>query len=295
MMVKRVPMICSGALLALACAGSDAPARAPAAGSLAANGGCVRGSVQDCVCASGTRGLAMCIVSGYGTCSCVENAASAIAPSEPTPTGTGAGTGTGANDGAAGAAGGVPVMAGSAASQTGPPIDLVPPEAHAPTGVIFDWPETDPNNHSPACKAGHYVGEYACRLYIGVMAGSGAFDVAGMIDLRLEQTPDGELLRIADGELIGAALAAIPMHADIVGELNCSDSRFDGRLENGTFSVALGLPVPFTEGTFSGPLTADYDHDAAQLVNGEWNMQGELDLVPGSCMNGTWSAHWVSD
>jgi hypothetical protein len=83
------------------------------------------------------------------------------------------------------------------------------------------------------------------------------------------------------------------MTADIVGELNCSTSEFQGRLENGKFSVALGLPIPFTEGTFAGPLQSPYDMANAALSGGRWNMTGELDGFPGSCMDGTWSAHWV--
>jgi hypothetical protein len=168
------------------------------------------------------------------------------------------------------------------------------PDDNRPTGVLFEWPETEPGA-AGECKPGHYVGEYSCRLYIVATDGPGAFDVSGTIDMQLEQTSDGELLKIANGVFSSDTLAAIPMHADIVGELHCSTSAFEGRLENGTFSVALDLPVPFTEGTFEGPLNADYDKSAAQLTNGEWNMTGELDLVPGSCMDGTWSAQWVGD
>lgn len=170
-------------------------------------------------------------------------------------------------------------------------LDPQPPQK---TGVVFEWPETDPSVPSN-CKAGHYIGEYACRLYLITTEGEGAFDISGSIDMQLEQTADGELLRIADGHFASATLVAIPVFADIVGELHCSSSRFEGRLENGTFSVALGLPVPFTEGTFSGDLNADYNQQTATLENGSWNMQGELDLFPGSCMDGSWSAHWVPD
>jgi hypothetical protein len=163
-----------------------------------------------------------------------------------------------------------------------------------PTGVIFDWPETDPST-SVSCKAGHYVGQYSCRLYIIQTSGPGAFDISGSVDMQLEQTADGELLKIENGTFSSDTLAAIPVHADIVGQLDCATSKFDGMLENGTFSVALDLPVPFTQGTFEGPLSADYDKSAAQMANGAWNMTGELDLFPGSCMNGTWSAQWTAN
>jgi hypothetical protein len=191
---------------------------------------------------------------------------------------------------------GAPVAGGGgAASSTLAPnagssaLDAAPNEM---TGVTFDWPETEPSSGGAGCKPGRYVGEYACRLYIIDTSGEGAFDVSGTIDMQLEQTPDGELLRIADGHFASATLAAIPMTADIVGELDCSSARFEGRLENGLFSVALGLPIPFTVGTFSGPLSSDYDRDAAAL-DGAWDMMGELDGFPGTCMGGSWSARWV--
>jgi hypothetical protein len=172
--------------------------------------------------------------------------------------------------------------------------NVTPPPRPEKTGVIFDWPDTMAGaSPTPACKAGRYVGEYKCRLYIVATTGDGAFDVTGTIDMQLEQVTRGELLRVANGKFASATLAAIPMTADIVGELACSKSRFEGRLENGKFSVALGLPVPFTEGTFSGALTSDYDHDQSTLTEGAWDMEGELDLVPGSCKDGSWSARWV--
>lgn len=182
--------------------------------------------------------------------------------------------------------------AGTGAAGIGAAPDDVPP---APTGVVFDWPETVPSDSSApgACKPGRYVGEYACRLYIVASEGDGAFDIFGTIDMQLEQTARGELLRIADGQLLGAAAAAIPMSADIVGELDCARSRFEARLENGWFSVALGLPIPFTDGTFSGPMTASYDKGTFAMNDGAWNMTGQLAGFPGSCMNGTWSAQWV--
>ena len=157
--------------------------------------------------------------------------------------------------------------------------------------MILDWKETDPNTKTP-CKPGHYVGEYMCRLFIIRMDGDGAFDVSGTVDMQLEQSTQGELLRVQNGKFTSATLAAIPVAAEIVGELNCSASKFEGRLENGTFSVALGLDIPFTQGTFSGPLTGDYEAGPSAL-SGTWNMVGELDGFPGSCMNRSWSAKWL--
>ena len=282
-------MLGSCVVLAAACSNETAvPSRTLGTTPGGDSGACTTGTVQQCVCASGMPGLRSCSANAYGACTCVDNALAA--PNA---------VATSAADAMQGAAGvNAPVAIGAAggpAPAAAPPIMLMPSADNAPTGVMFDWPETDPNKRGAACKPGRYVGDYACRLFIVVNTGNGAFDVAGTIDMRLEQTSDGELLRIADGKFASDTLAAIPMHADIVGELRCSSSRFEVRLENGTFSVALGLPIPFTEGTFAGPLNADYDHTAAQMVDGDWNMQGELDLVPGSCMNGTWSARWVSD
>lgn len=204
-------------------------------------------------------------------------------PTSPAATPTATPSSTPASGGARAAG---PMLAPTAGS---PALDSTPNEM---TGVTFDWPETEPSTGGAGCKPGHYVGEYACRLYIIDTSGEGAFDVSGTIDMQLEQTPDGEFLRIADGHFASATLAAIPMTADIVGELDCSSARFEGRLENGLFSVALGLPIPFTVGTFSGPLSSDYDRDAAAL-DGAWEMMGELDGFPGTCMGGSWSAHWV--
>lgn len=216
----------------------------------------------------------------------------------PSSANAGEATTTGATAGAAPVGGG----AGANASPGAPSVvtsgtesapqdwqDSPPP----PTGVVFEWPETDPAAASGACKPGHYVGEFSCRLYIIATEGNGAFDLSGTVDMQLEQTADGELLRIANGHFESTAAAAIPASGDIVGELRCSTSRFEARLENGRFSVALGLPVPFTEGTFWGPLTADYDKPRSAMINGDWDMQGELDGFPGSCMDGTWSAEWV--
>lgn len=166
--------------------------------------------------------------------------------------------------------------------------------AAAPTGVTFDWPETDPTAKDAGnCKPGHYVGEFSCRLYIITTEGDGAFDLSGTVELTLEQTANGELLRIRDGHYASTSAAVIPATADIQGELNCATSRFMGRLENGLFSVALGLDVPFTQGTFSGPLQADYDKTSAAMIQGTWSMTGELDGFPGSCPDGMWSASWV--
>lgn len=186
--------------------------------------------------------------------------------------------------------------------QTVTPLEVLPTPADAPaqpatppdtsemTGVMFSWEETDPRK-KVACKAGHYVGTYMCRLFIVVTEGEGAFDVSGTVDLVLEQSANGELFRVQNGKFNSATLAAIPVRADVLGELDCSAGKFDGRLERGVFSVALDLGIPFTEGMFSGPLTADYDQTTAALT-GTWNMQGELDGFPGSCMNGSWSAAW---
>jgi hypothetical protein len=168
------------------------------------------------------------------------------------------------------------------------------PESPQKTGVIFDWPETDPNTtSSQGCKPGHYVGEFSCRLHIITMGGDGAFDLSGSVELTLEETTSGEILRIRDGHYASTSAAVIPATADIVGELNCSSSRFMVRLENGLFSVALGIDVPFTQGTFSGPLQADYDKNALAMTDGTWMMTGELDGFPGSCPDGMWSASLV--
>jgi hypothetical protein len=218
------------------------------------------GQARVCGCAGGATGTQACAAGVWLPCACV-----------PTPSATNS----------------LPtvMVAGSPAASAAEP-------APQKTGVTFDWPETAPGT-APPCKAGHYVGDYSCRLYIINTMGNGAFDVSGTIDMQLEQSAGGELLRVANGKFSGNSLAVIPLAADIVGELDCSAAKFTGRLDNGTFSVALGLGVPFTQGTFSGPLNSDYEPATAKLVNGLWNMMGELDGFPGTCMNGSWSAHYV--
>jgi hypothetical protein len=171
------------------------------------------------------------------------------------------------------------------------PAQFVPPSTK-PTGVAFEWKETDPASMRRPCKSGRYIGQYMCRLFIASMQGYGAFDVAGTVDLELHQSTEGELFRVQNGRFTSATLGAIPVAADIVGALDCSSLKFEGRLENGTFSVALGLDLPFTQGTFAGPLNASYD-DRTLTLMGTWDMVGELDGIPGSCMNGSWSATWV--
>jgi hypothetical protein len=161
-------------------------------------------------------------------------------------------------------------------------------EQEPPTGVVFDWPETDPDD-VVECEPGHYVGMFSCPLYIVTQDGMPAFELTGTVDMQLEQTMDGELLRIADGTFVSAAAVAIPAWGDIVGELDCSRGRFEGRIENGRFSVALGIPIPFTEGVFEGELSADYDARQAAMHDGVWDMVGNLDGFPGSCA-GSWSA-----
>jgi len=131
---------------------------------------------------------------------------------------------------------------------------------------------------------------FSCGPRIVTADGEPAFELSGTVDMHLEQTADGEILRIADGTFASARAVAIPAWADVVGELDCSTGRFAGRLENGQFSVALGLPIPFTQGTFMGDLSADYDPALQALDDGDWNMVGQLDGFPGSCMDGTWNA-----
>jgi hypothetical protein len=193
----------------------------------------------------------------------------------------------------------VPVAAAAAGSAAPPAAEAEPratdpggaPQAEPPTGVSFDWPETDPGT-AVQCMPGHYLGAFSCELRIIAEGGPAAFPLMGTIDLELRETADGELLRIANGTFVSAAAVAIPAWGDVVGELDCSTGRFEGELQNGKFSVALGIPVPFTEGTFMGPLSADYDAQTAEL-RGDWNMIGELDGFPGSCTGGTWSVQLV--
>ena len=216
------------------------------------------GTVRDCDCGQATAGKQTCTQGGWGACACGADPAHTAA-------------------GAAGASG-----AAADASPRPAVADEPPP------GVEFQWAERDPSQRVE-CEPGHYVGTFSCDLFIVTNDGMPAFELNGTIDMQLEQTMDGELLRIADGTFVSAAAVAIPAWGDIVGELDCSRGRFDGQIQNGRFSVALGLPIPFTEGIFEGDLSADYDAATASMNDGVWDMIGNLDGFPGSCA-GTWSA-----
>src|SRR5262245_18636731 len=183
--------------------------------------------------------------------------------------GTG-GTPGGGTSGGAGTAG-----TGSGSGGSGAP----------PSGISFDWPETDPSKPGVKCKAGRYVG-----IFQGMYASPASYfptqiPVSGNIEMVFAESASGEFLEISNGKLSGVSNFTYPFSADIVGKLNCKTSKLEGGyLKNGTYS-GPALPPQYYE----GPISADYDKLTAALVNGLWNVK-EPDPAFGG--NGTWNASW---
>jgi hypothetical protein len=191
--------------------------------------------------------------------------------------GSGGGNTGGATSGGSGGVGGA---AGTSSGGSGG--TSTPPVRDASPDVGFDWPEGDASKNP--CKPGVYQGNFACTYSPGD-AGMGLFPVAGPISLKLVQSQQGEFLEVREGLLDGTANLFFVFRANISGKLDCRTSRFDGKLENGTYSGFLII-----NGTFQGPLSSDYDRIASQFSNGVWSLA--VDMGNGGC-NGTWTAAYM--
>jgi hypothetical protein len=188
----------------------------------------------------------------------------------------GGNTGGGTSGGSGGAGGTAGTGSGGSAGTIAPPVRDASPD------VGFDWPEGDASKNP--CKPGVYQGNFACTYSPGD-AGMGLFPVSGPISLKLVQSQQGEFLEVREGLLDGTANLFFVFRANISGKLDCKTSRFDGKLENGTYSGFLII-----NGTFQGPLSSDYDRIASQFSNGVWSLA--VDMGNGGC-NGTWSAAYM--
>ncbi|HEX4473694.1 MAG TPA: hypothetical protein VH142_01380 [Polyangiaceae bacterium] len=176
------------------------------------------------------------------------------------------GSGNTGNPGAGntGAAGSIANLEGGVFSN--PPVD--------PT-IQFNWPVDNPSP-SLTCEPGHYAGTftgfYASYLtFVGV-----PIPVAGNVDLRLDQSSNGEFYTITDGTVQGTVDVILAQYkCDIVGTLDCAQKKLvNGRLENCTYCVGVFLGdsgiCGGVEGHFAGPLTADYDAANQSFENGLW-------------------------
>lgn len=175
----------------------------------------------------------------------------------------GAGAGGSGSTGSAGT--GTAATGSTASSSTGP-------------DVTFDWPES-----TGPCRDGHYVGAFEC-MYI--YQGGAPIPVNGSVDFFLQKTMNGEFLDIGNGLLQSVTNGVFLMTADIQGKVDCGLKHFDGALVNGKYSGFVII-----NGTFDGPISADYDAQAAAFVNGYWELH-ETSSSFGTC-TGTWFANWV--
>jgi hypothetical protein len=153
--------------------------------------------------------------------------------------------------------------------------------AHDPT--LFDWPEGNPDaGPGTSCQAGHYVGTYACNVKY---ADAGVYQLTGPVDLRLDESQNGEFLSVSGGTLKSTA-GILALDATLVGKLNCQTGEFSGTLQNGTLSIP---PFP-PGGTFAGNLSAQFSSDGPRLV-GSWTLIGEGVFAGYSCTS-PWTAVW---
>jgi hypothetical protein len=183
---------------------------------------------------------------------------------------------TGGNGGSGGAGGSAGTSGGGSGGTTMPPVRDASPD------VKFDWPEGDGGKNP--CKPGMYQGSFACQYSPGD-AGVGLFPVTGPISMKMVQSQQGEFLEVREGLLDGTANFFFIFRASISGKLDCRTSKFDGKLENGTYSGFFVI-----NGTFQGPLSSDYDRIGSQFSNGMWSLA--VDMGNGGC-NGNWSAAYT--
>jgi hypothetical protein len=152
--------------------------------------------------------------------------------------------------------------------------------------ITFDWP-VDNKNSMGKCQAGHYTGDFS-----GMYASPATFvgvpiPVTGNVDLRLNQSAEGEFFVIADGHVSGTADLLFPYDCELVGTLNCSTKKLEnGALEHCTYTVGT------TQYPFSGPLGADYNGANQSFENGAWSAT-EPNQPPSIGGAGTWSAHYA--
>jgi hypothetical protein len=143
------------------------------------------------------------------------------------------------------------------------------------------------------CKDGTYSGTFQCTFVFGDGgtsgggADSGTLAVTGTISFHLMQNAaSGEsFMSTASGMFSGDCCNKLfTIGATVGGTLNCNSGTFNGSLTDGGYSGFI-----FLTGSFSGPLTADYNGMTFSFVNGVWNL-----TVPGQgTCPGTWTASYT--
>jgi len=145
------------------------------------------------------------------------------------------------------------------------------PAGNLRTDINFDWQET--SAAAGPCQAGEYVGTFECQFEsMPVMP-------MGPVTMRLEASADGEFLEVRDG-IIDAQTMGPMLHADLEGQLDCTNRRFEARMLNGMAAIIPGLPF----NTFEGTLSGDYEPTTA-TITGEWHIV----TSQGWMCPGTWS------
>jgi hypothetical protein len=149
------------------------------------------------------------------------------------------------------------------------------------------------------CKDGTYTGTFMCSFQFtgdsGAPSGgadAGGLVITGSISFQLmQQTTTGEsFMDTASGMFGGSCCAgSFTIGANVGGTLNCNSGNFTGMLTMGTYTPTGIWSVFIQPGTFSGPLTADYNGTTATFTNGQW-----LLTVPGAgTCPGTWTATYT--
>jgi hypothetical protein len=223
-------------------------------------------ATQACSCSS-SSGAQSCTANGWTFCGC-----------------SSAGVGMGGMPGAALPGGGT---AGTS---------LVTPAGNLRADIVFDWPRTEPSSGS--CEPGNYEGTFVGLYASGLTFVNAPIPVFALgtgltpgLNFTLEQTADGETLRIANGKMTGTADGAFPFLGTITGTLNCKTNVFDAELD-GHYSLGLD---GIGQWHFKGPLLAKYDPGTHTMTGGTWKVT-EYDpppVVPGAGGEGTWSAGWL--
>jgi hypothetical protein len=217
-----------------------------------------------CSCAAAS-GAQACTAQGWTFCSCAS------------------GNPTGTSGGSAGAG-----TSGSAANAT--------PAGNLRSDITFDWPRSAPASGS--CEPGNYEGTFVGLYASGLTFVNAPIPVFALgtgltpgLNFTLEQTADGETLRIANGKMTGTADGAFPFNGTITGTLNCKTNKFDAILD-GYYSLGVD---GVGEWRFKGPLLAMYDRNTHSMVGGTWDVT-EYDPPPvfdGAGGEGTWDAAWL--
>jgi hypothetical protein len=134
------------------------------------------------------------------------------------------------------------------------------------------------------------VGTYNCDVQgNGLGDGGTPYPLTGPVDLRLEQSQNGEFLTVSGGALTSAA-GLLQLTATVTGTLNCQTGAFSGTLQDGGLAL---WPFPVDPNTVGGTLSAVFVESGPEL-SGSWTLVGQKQFVGYSC-SGPWSATWQAN